>query len=83
MTPPAEITENIYDMTAKERKAHGIESLPASLEEAVNLMETDPMVREVLGDHTFEQYVAGKRSEWDAYRTRVSQWEVDKYLVIY
>ena len=83
MTPPAEVVENIYDMTKKERKAKGIENLPASLEEAIKLMKADPMVREVLGEHTFHQYVAGKKAEWDLYRTRVSQWEVEKYLVIY
>ena len=83
MTPPAEITENIYDMDSKTRRAHGIASLPGSLEEAVALMEANSMVREVLGEHTYTQYIKGKRAEWDEYRTRVSQWEVDKYLVNY
>jgi glutamine synthetase len=83
MTPPAEITENIYDMTKRERKERGIENLPASLEEAIKLMKADPMVREVLGEHTFHQYVSGKKAEWDLYRTRVSQWEIEKYLVMY
>ena len=31
---PAEVTENIFDMDAAARKAHGIDSLPDSLEEA-------------------------------------------------
>ena len=83
MTPPAEVTENIYDMTKKERREKGIVSLPASLEEAIKLMREDPMVREVLGEHTFLLYVAGKKAEWNLYRTRVSQWEVEKYLVLY
>lgn len=83
MTPPAEITENIYDMTQKERETAGIVSLPGSLIDAVELMEADPLVREVLGEHTFTQYVAGKRAEWEAYRIRVSQWEIDKYMVNY
>ena len=83
MTPPEEITENIYDMSTKERMARGIENLPASLEEAINLMKADPMVQDVLGEHTFHQYVTGKMAEWDLYRTRVSQWEIEKYLVMY
>ena len=61
------------------RVIHGV----LKLEEAIKLMKADPMVREVLGEHTFHQYVAGKKAEWDLYRTRVSQWEVEKYLVIY
>jgi glutamine synthetase len=56
---------------------------PASLEEAINLMKANPMVREVLGEHTFHQYISGKKAEWDLYRTRVSQWEIEKYLVMY
>ena len=83
MHRPDEITENIYEMDAKSRAEHGIESLPGSLEEAVALMEADPLIREVLGDHTFTQYVKGKKAEWDEYRIRVSRWEVEKYLVNY
>ena len=37
-------------MDSKTRRAHGIASLPGSLEEAVALMEANSMVREVLGD---------------------------------
>ena len=70
-------------MTKKERCEMVIVSLPASLEEAIKLMREDPMVREVLGEHTYHQYVAGKKAEWNLYRTRVSQWEVEKYLVLY
>lgn len=83
MAPPAEITENIFDMKTKDREAAGIASLPGSLIEAVENMEADPLVKEVLGDHTFTQYVTGKRAEWDAYRIRVSQWEIERYMVNY
>ncbi|HPE16854.1 MAG TPA: hypothetical protein PK597_07860 [Oscillospiraceae bacterium] len=38
---------------------------------------------ETLGEHVFSRYVAGKEKEWDEYRTRVSSWEVAKYLVNY
>ena len=36
-----------------------------------------------LGDHVLTQYTAGKEREWDAYRTHVSQWEIERYLVMY
>ena len=83
MTPPAEITENIFAMDEKTREANGIASLPGSLIDAVEKMESDPMVRETLGEHAFDQYVAGKRAEWDSFRTSVSQWEIDRYMVNY
>ena len=38
---------------------------------------------EALGEHVLSQYVEGKEKEWDAYRTHVSSWEIDRYLVMY
>ena len=36
-----------------------------------------------LGEHVLGQYIEGKEKEWDAYRTHVSKWETDRYLVMY
>ena len=38
------------------------------------------MIIEALGDHVFSHYVEAKRTEWDEYRTQVSDSEVDRYL---
>ena len=83
MQHPAEITENIFAMDQKTREANGIASLPGTLIDAVINMESDPLIKDVLGEHAFSHYVEGKRAEWDEYRTSVSQWEIDKYMVNY
>ena len=83
MTPPAEITENIYAMDAAARKAHGIESLPGSLEEALRALEADQLILDTLGEHVAANYLTGKWREWDEYRTRVSSWEREKYIINY
>ena len=83
MTPPAEITDNIFAMSAGEREARGIRSLPANLHEAVAAMQEDKLVCDTLGDHIVSQYKAGKEKEWDEYRTHVSSWELEKYLITY
>ena len=83
MTPPAEITENIVAMTSAVRKRRGIDALPGSLEEALTAMKKDKLVMDTLGHHVSSQYIAGKEAEWDEYRTRVSSWEVDKYMINY
>ena len=83
MTPPEEITENIFAMSPAERQAKGIEALPGSLEEALNAMKKDTLVMDTLGQHVSSQYIAGKEAEWDEYRTRVSSWERDKYMMNY
>ena len=83
MTPPDEITDNIFAMDNAERAARGIENLPSSLREAVDVMRTDKLILDTLGDHIVSQYTEGKYREWDEYRTHVSSWEIDKYLTIY
>ena len=83
MTPPEEVTENIFAMSSVVRKRHGIEALPGSLEEALLAMKKDKLVMDTLGQHVSSQYIAGKEAEWDEYRTRVSSWERDKYMMNY
>ena len=36
-----------------------------------------------LGEHVASAYIEGKTQEWDAYRTNVSQWELENYLARY
>ncbi len=83
MVPPAEITENIFAMDRKTRHAHGIHSLPGNLEQAIECLEADELICQTLGEHVLDQYVQGKKKEWDAYRTYVSDWEIQKYIVTY
>ena len=83
MTPPPSTDSNVYDMSKTERQEGGIENLPRSLEEALNHFKTSDFMREVLGEHVFEKYLTAKQEEWRAYRARVSQWEVERYLVKY
>ena len=80
LPPPVE--EDIYEMSEESRKKHGIESLPGSLSEAIQLTEKSDLVRETLGDHIFQKFIENKKIEWDQYRTHVSQFELDKYLPI-
>jgi len=81
--PPPPTNKNIFRMTKEEREREGIASLPASLEEALNEMEKSDLVRELLGEHIFNKYLEAKRHEWDDYRTKISQWEIDNYLTKY
>ena len=83
LTPPPEIPGNIYEMDAATRSAFGIETLPRTLEEALEAMKQDRLVMDVLGEHVASHYLAGKQREWEEYQTRVSSWEIEKYLVTY
>ncbi len=79
---PGSIEEDIFEMSPEAREKRGISSLPGSLGEAVAVTEKSDLVRETLGDHIFEKFIANKKIEWDAYRTHVSQFELEKYLPV-
>ena len=81
--PPVSTDKNIFQMTAEQRLAEGIMSLPGSLEEALEEMKKSELAKQVLGDHIFEKYVEAKTEEWNGYRTKVSKWELDEYLTKY
>ena len=77
---PDPVEEDIFDMTPQQREDRGIASLPGSLQEAIALTSQSDLVREALGDHIFEKFLANKRIEWEDYRTHVSEFELKKYL---
>ena len=83
LTPPPEITDNIFAMSPAASRRRGIEALPGSLEEALVCMKKDKLIMDTLGEHVTGQYIAGKEAEWEEYRTRVSSWERDKYMILY
>ncbi|KJS13502.1 MAG: glutamine synthetase [Peptococcaceae bacterium BRH_c8a] len=80
IAPPPACDRNIYHMTQSELDELGIASLPASLQEAYAEMAKDEVIKEALGAHIYEKLVEAKMKEWDDYRTKVHQWEVDHYL---
>jgi glutamine synthetase len=83
LTPPAEIQENIFSMAPEHREKMGIRSLPGTLKDSLAYMQADRLVQDALGEHVSRRFIRGKEKEWEEYATRVSSWEVDKYLVLY
>lgn len=80
LTPPPSIDSNIYAMTRQDLENANIETLPASLEEAIRAFKNDPFIMKTLGNHVYKKYLHAKKEEWDSYRMSVSQWEHDAYL---
>ena len=75
-----ETVANIFAMSDKERKEAGIDNLPNNLYEAVNFMKESELAKSALGEHIYENYVEAKEAEWDDYRTKVHDWEIENYL---
>ena len=80
ITPPDAVTENVFEMQLPQRAKLGIESLPGDLEQAVEELEKDDYIKNVLGGHITEKYLEAKKAEWADYRAQVTEWEIEKYL---
>ena len=83
LTPPAPVEENIYELSDEEAKEKGIGNLSENLYVALEELKNSKLMREVLGEHTFEAIYRGGMAMWDEFRMQVTQYEIDKYLEIY
>ena len=79
---PAELTENIRTMSSEEKKEKGIQALPENLSEALDYMEKDALIKEVLGEKYLKAYTKAKKKEWKSYLAQVSEWELNRYLYL-
>jgi glutamine synthetase len=77
---PDPIEEDIYAMPEEVKRTYGIDALPDSLYAAVLEMEKSELVKEIFGEELFTKYVRNKKSEWESYRIRVTDYEIRHYL---
>lgn len=78
--PPEPVGTSVMEMSIEEQRALKIQTLPATLNEAVDELEKDSLLCEVLGEHISRKYVEEKRAEWEDYCKQVTEWEIDNYL---
>jgi len=79
---PAPMEKNLYDLTHEERERAGIESLPETLGEAIEIGAHSELLLKALGEHIHSRYVEIKRNEWEDYRVQVTPYELEKYLPV-
>jgi glutamine synthetase len=65
LEPPAPATADPATLSERARAERGIERLPASPGEALDALESDPLVLAALGDPLARSYVAVRRAEWE------------------
>ena len=79
--PPVEpVYDNIFSLTREQREAKGIPNLPENLKDAIKELKKDDVLKETLGEHTFDKYVQAKRLEWEEYRKIITDFELKKYM---
>lgn len=71
---------NVYHLSEEDRNQMNIQELPGSLAEALRELETDTVLIKALGDSIYEAFWRAKWAEVDEYRTRVTDWELERYL---
>ncbi|OQC71083.1 MAG: Glutamine synthetase [Euryarchaeota archaeon ADurb.Bin009] len=81
--PPAGIDKNIYHMAPEDRRCAGIETLPGDLYSAHQALLADDLICRALGPHVVEALTNVAEAEWEAYRTAVHPWELERYLATY
>ncbi len=77
------VNDNIYIMGEQQLHDRHIESLPRSLDEALDELEKSELIRRTLTPHLLERFIEAKRIEWDEYRTQIHEWEIKRYLGAY
>jgi glutamine synthetase len=81
LVPPT--NRNIYVMGEEDRQEAGIQSLPATLKEAIEELKSNPVILNALGEHVATHFIEAKEIEWDMFRTEVHPWERDQYMTQY
>ncbi len=81
LQPPTE-DQNLSRLSRQELRSQGIQTLPESLGEAVELFAASQLMRETLGDHLHTYLVNNKRDEWNAYQSVVTPWELERSLAV-
>jgi len=79
---PEPLERDVYNLTYKDMQDLGVECLPGSLIEAIEIAEGSQFLKDTLGEHIFSNLIMGKKIEWDEYRKRVHAYEIEKYLPI-
>lgn len=70
---------NHYAQSAKELAEMGVETLPQSLDEAIDELEKDSLFADTLGEGIINEFIKLKRMEWVEYQRQVSDWERERY----
>jgi glutamine synthetase len=83
VNPPDPVDRNIWELSVRDRRKYKIAELPRDLGEAVDLMKRSAFIKQVLGDHVYQNFLAAKEQEWQDYIAQVHDWEIDQYLALY
>jgi glutamine synthetase len=80
---PPDVSDDLFEMTARQRQERGIELLPQSLGAALDALAADELICTTLGETLAQQFLARKRAELAAYEEHVGDWELQRYATAF
>jgi glutamine synthetase len=85
LDPGDPIEDLTYDWSVTGPQAGDVQAtrLPRTLLEAIEAFDADPLTRTVFHEEFVSAYTAMKIEEWEAYHSRVSEWERETYLTMF
>jgi glutamine synthetase len=83
LDPGPECSEDLFRLSLSEIRERGYGLLPQSLEQAVDALEADDVVRSALGDTLAGEFIRLKRVEWVEFARHVSAWELQRYAAAF
>lgn len=82
-SPGKELTFDLSLLSDREIREKGFNLMPRSLSESTSALEKDQLLKHVMGDLLFWEYVKNKEEDIAQAADKVTQWEVDRFLDIY
>jgi len=79
LEPPADCTEDLFELSLAQIRERGIALLPQSLGEALDALAADELICTTLGETLTRQFLSLKRAEIADYQHHVSDWELRRY----
>ena len=87
LAPGEPNSSNLYRMSAADRAAAGIETLPGNLLDATRELAQSDVLRKALGQTAdgdyIDYFVEIKQREAQTAHEQITQWELDRYLQLY
>lgn len=79
LDPGPDCTDDLFALPLAEIRARGIALLPQSLDQALDALEADAVIKGALGPALTAEFLRLKRDEALAYARHVSAWEFERY----
>jgi glutamine synthetase len=80
MVPPEPAEENVYLLTEEERQKRNIRILPPNLNEAIEELKQNEVLKNLLEEHAYKAIVDAAKKDIEEAKLEVTPWEVKKYL---